>query len=130
MDAVPSPPQLTLRLLPGEYSVAQPEAWPDWLPSEGVVAVMRTAEELSVVCGSQAVPEGVRKEGGWTVVELVGPFPFQLTGILDSVLHPLAQAKIGIFALSTFNTDYVLVKQVDVPAALSVLRAAGHTVLI
>lgn len=75
------------------------------------------------------MPTGVLQETGFRVLEFAGPFAFSLTGILDSVLHPLAQARIGIFAISTYDTDYVLVKNADLDRALATLYEAGHQLL-
>ena len=72
--------------------------------------------------------EGVRIERGWVALKLEGPFPFSMTGVLASFLQPLAEAKIPIFAISTFDTDYVLVKAEKLDRALGVLRSAGHAV--
>ena len=121
------PVSLHIRLLPGHYAVARPDTWPDWLPADGFVSVTRTAGEISVVCEERLVPAGILKETGFRAWEFQGPFPFGLTGILDSVLHPLAQARIGIFAMSTYDTDYVLVKAEDLEKALTALRQSGHT---
>ena len=121
------PVSLHIRLLPGHYAVARPSSWPEWLPADGFVSVTRTAGEISVVCEESLVPAGVVKETGFRALEFKGPFPFGLTGILDSVLHPLAQARIGIFAMSTYDTDYVLVKAEDLGKALTALRESGHT---
>lgn len=127
---------LTLSVLPGVYAVSQlaPNAPLPALPETRAEAgalwsLTRTAGELSLVCQESAVPDGAKVEGGWVALKLHGPFPFDLTGILTSVLEPLRDAAIGIFALSTFDTDYVLVKAIHLPEAVSVLRAAGHTVL-
>lgn len=128
MDPLPS---LTLHVLPGRYAIAQPASWPDWLPATGLVSVTRTAHEFSVICEEGAVPAGVESmkvEAGWAALELEGPFPFHLTGILHAVLQPLAQAKIGIFALSTYDTDYVLVKAADLDRATATLTEAGHRI--
>lgn len=72
------------------------------------------------------MPEGVRVERGWVALKLEGPFPFSMTGVLASFLEPLAEAKIPIFAISTFDTDYVLVKREDLEGAKKTLAAAGH----
>ena len=129
MDPLPSPPQLTLHLLPAEYAVSRIDTWPAWLPFEGLVSVTRTSQEVSVVCETRHVPAGVLAETGFRALEFQGPFAFELSGILASVLNPLAQAGIGIFALSTYNTDYVLVKLTDLPRVLLTLSKAGHKVL-
>lgn len=125
---------LSLRVLPGNYSVSQLPAerpLPDWADGDGFVSIGRTTAELSVVCLSDRVPidcEGLVSEAGWACLELVGPFAFTLTGILVAVLQPLANEKIGIFAVSTFNTDYVMVKHEHLPTAIEALRSAGHLV--
>jgi hypothetical protein len=103
---------------------------PDWLPVEGFSSTTRTPGELSVVCPSAAVPPdlGAPVEDGWVRLELEGPFEFHLTGILAAVLVPLAEAGVGIFALSTYDTDHVLVKDHQLDAAVEALRGAGHAV--
>ena len=90
---------------------------------------MRTPDETSILCDQTLVPAGVQAERNWCLLQLEGPMPFSLTGILAAVLNPLAAAGIGIFALSTFDTDYVLVKQESRDAALAALTAAGHVIL-
>ena len=91
----------------------------------------RSADELSIVCEDRIceehrVPEGVRVERGWVALKLEGPFPFSMTGVLASFLQPLAEKKIPIFAVSTFDTDYVLVKHKDLERAKKALGATGH----
>jgi uncharacterized protein len=120
---------LRFSVLPGTFAVVRlpPDAE---VPEAALVppfhSVTRTPEEISLVCPDHAVPEGARAEGGWAVLVLAGPFPFDLVGILSSVLVPLAAAGVGIFAMSTFDTDYVLVKRESLGAAIAALTAAGH----
>ena len=96
---------------------------------EGAVAgALRTDAELSVVCDEGAVPEGVRAERGWRALRLRGPIPFEETGVLAGLLAPLAEAGVSIFALSTYDTDVVLVKDRQLAAAVGALRAAGMAV--
>lgn len=102
------------------------EAMPAWAARGGFSAVVRTPGELSVVCEEGRVPEGVKAERGWGVIELVGPFDFGLTGVLASVLGPLAEAKVPIFAISTFDTDWVLIPGEHIEKAVRALTAAGH----
>ena len=71
---------------------------------------------------------GVRAEPGWRLLELAGPFGFAETGILASILDPLARAGVGILAVSTFDTDFVLVKDEALEAAIAALEEAGHQV--
>jgi uncharacterized protein len=122
---------LNLCVVPGEYAVCRLEpraAVPDWAWSGEFVSVTRTAQELSIVCASSAAPDDVKLERGWACLKLLGPFDFTLTGILTSVLAPLRDAGIGIFAVSTFDTDYVLVKAAQLEASLNALEKAGHRV--
>lgn len=99
------------------------------LAPAGFCSIVRTRDELSVICGSDQRMPSERSEPGWRLFVFEGPLPFTLTGVLASVLTPLAQANIGVLALSSYDTDYVLVKALHVTAAARVLRAAGHTVI-
>jgi uncharacterized protein len=126
-------PALTLTLLAGPIAVCRLPAdaeTPGWASTRPFVSITRTADELSIVCAEDDVPtdEEIKVERGWRVFKFDGPFAFNLTGILVSVLQPLADAKIGIFAISTFDTDYVLVKADDLAQAINALRLAGHHV--
>ena len=123
---------MTLDVLPGRLAVCRlaPDAplalWMD----EGVVSSLsRTTAELSVVCAEASVPEGVRVEAGWRALALRGPIDFALTGVLVRILQPLAEADVGIFALSTYDTDLVLVKEVQLADAVAALRDAGLDVV-
>lgn len=94
----------------------------------GFLSVTRTADERSIVCAEAVVPGGIRHEPGWLAFRVEGPLDFGLTGVLASLLEPLARAKVSIFALSTFDTDYILVKAAQADTAARALEAAGHTV--
>ena len=89
-------------------------------------ALMKTEEELSVVLPEAQVPDGCLAEPGWRALKVAGLLDFSLTGILASLAGPLAEAEISLFALSTYNTDYILVKSDCLPAAMKTLREAGH----
>ena len=98
----------------------------------GFFCVMRTSDEVSIVCmedicTADRMPEGALAEHGWVALKLEGPFPFSMTGVLASFVEPLADAKIPIFAMATFDTDYVLVKRENVEQAVVALGVAGHT---
>lgn len=122
---------LTLSLLPERYAICRFEPHapiPEWATRANFFTVTRTTDELSITCLEADTPQDVAKcERSWRALKLHGPFDFGLTGILASVLNPLAQAGIGIFAISTFDTDYVLVKAEKLDAALAALQQAGHT---
>ena len=93
------------------------------------LSVTRTADELSVVCEETRVPDNVKAERNFVALKLEGPFPFSMTGVLASFVEPLAKQKIPIFAIATFDTDYVLVSRENLAAALRALAEAGHELL-
>lgn len=98
-------------------------AWSPTVPSTATLySVTRTDDELSIVCSEDEVPEDARVSGYWRAFTIDGPIPFSMVGVLHSVLKPLADAQVSIFAVSTFDTDYVLVKEEQWLAALQVLR--------
>ena len=106
--------RLELSVLPGRFAVCRLEPSspiPAWLPERGFVSVTRTDDELSIVCEESRVPAGVKAQAGWAALALRGPFEFSEVGVLASVTEPLANAGIGIFVISTFDTDYLLVAQ-------------------
>ncbi len=95
---------------------------PEWAAAlTGFSTISRTRDEISIVCNERSIPEGLRCDKGWRGFKLVGQYDFSLTGILKQILDPLAEAKIGIFAISTFDTDYVLVKEGNFEKAKLVL---------
>ena len=123
---------LKFRQLPGTFAVCRlpPTASiPTWAEGASFISVTRTSEELSIVCPANHAPQGGKCESPWTCFKLEGPFAFVLTGVLASFLDPLATAGVPIFAVSTFDTDYVLVKEELTAAALKALGDAGHEVL-
>jgi len=99
---------------------------PEWAWSGPFTSVTRTADELSIVCVADRVPEEHQPKSPWVCFKLEGPFSFSKVGILASVTGPLAESGVPIFAVSTFDTDYVLVEAENVEIALQALRDAGH----
>ncbi|MGJ5820024.1 ACT domain-containing protein [Paludibaculum fermentans] len=125
--------RLKFRHLEGIWAVCRlgaEEEIPAWAGRGRFVSITRTPEELSVVCPAQQVPEGIRVQAGWACLQLAGPFDFALTGILASFLQPLAEASVPIFALSTFDTDWVLIPEEHLSRALVALREAGHELTV
>ena len=123
--------RLRLSVLPGAFAVCRlepTETIPAALLRVALVSITRTAEELSIVCPAEHAPPDARCESGWRCLKVHGPLPFSTTGILASLARPLADAGIPIFAVSTFDTDYVLVEEGQLPRAVDVLRGAGHEV--
>jgi hypothetical protein len=123
------PHKLKFSRLPGSFAICRlsPGAViPDWAPHGKFFSVTSTAEELSVICEEGQVPAHVPREGDWACMKLEGPFLFSETGILAGFIQPLAERAIPVFAVSTFDTDYVLVKNGWLGHALAALRDAGH----
>ena len=123
---------LRLSVLPQALAVsrlAPDAAFPSWGGKGAFRAACWTDEELSLVCDEQAVPTEEKAERGWRALKVAGPLDFALTGILLRIAEPLAQAGVSLFAVSTFDTDYVLVKQEALSNAIRALTGAGHTVL-
>jgi len=121
---------LTLSLLPTRFAVARlpSEApLPAWAIAGQAWSVTRTADELSIVAAEEDVPEGVVAERGWRALRVAGTLDFGLTGILASLTAPLAAARVSIFAISTYDTDLVLVREIQLEAARNALVAAGHS---
>jgi hypothetical protein len=125
---------LRLELLPQGLAVCRldPDApLPAWVLHEGAAlySITRTPQELSIVCDEDDVPPSVaRVEAGWRAFRLEGPIPFEVAGVLASLVGPLAEAKVPVFALSTFDTDYVLVKERDLERAAEVLARTARVV--
>jgi len=120
-----------LELLPDVYAVCRMDRnapAPDWATSGLFFSITRTAAELSVVCRDACVPVGVKNDSGWKVLMVEGPLDLSLTGVLASLTGPLARAGISVFAQSTYDTDYLLVKKEQLAKAIQVLRAEGYEV--
>jgi hypothetical protein len=126
------PLRLQFRWVDGRFAVcrlAPDAALPDWALTGVFTSITRTADELSVVCPAGNVPAEVKAEVAWVCFKLEGPFPFLQTGVLASFLDPLAKGGVPIFAISTYDTDYVLIKEDFAGKAVDALRAAGHDLI-
>lgn len=102
---------------------------PGWALSRDFSSITCTPAETSIVCEEALIPPdsaGIAVERGWVAFELEGPFPFAMTGVLASFIGPLAEASVPVFAISTFDTDYVLIKSDSLRQALTALGEAGH----
>jgi hypothetical protein len=122
--------KLDLQLLAGTYAVSRlspTEPIPEWARGE-LLALVRTPDELSVVSMAASVPEQIQSESGWRVLRIAGQLDFSLVGILAALAGALAQAGIAIFSLSTFDTDYLLVQELELEHAVRALESAGHRV--
>lgn len=122
---------LGLRVHPGRLAVARlspGEPLPPWAepPGDGPLHVVaRTADETSVVVSASVVPRDVRAESDFRALEVAGPLDFALTGILAELTGTLAEASVPVFVLSTFDTDWLLVRAAWLDAAVAALRESG-----
>jgi len=122
---------LTLSILDGAFAICRLDAnsqVPEWAMAGDFFSVTCAADEMSIVCSQDVVPDGVRGERDWRCFRVEGPLDFSLTGILNSLTAPLAAAGVSIFAISTFDTDYLLVNDKDFDRAVEHLVAAGHII--
>ncbi len=120
---------LHLELVPEVLAIARLNSdgpIPEWALRSSFFSITKTSEELSVVCEQDYLPQEVRGERDWRALKVKGPLEFSLTGVLASVSGPLATSGVSLFAISTFDTDYILVKQDKVSRAVSALKNAGH----
>jgi hypothetical protein len=125
-------PTVELEVLPETFAVCRlPSQTPiprSWLEAP-FFSLTRTPDELSLVCAQSQAPEG-KCERDWRCLKVKGPLDFQLNGILASLAQPLAASGISLFALSAYDTDYLMVKAKDLEPAITALEMAGHSVVI
>ena len=121
--------KLKFRWLTGPYAIvrfAADAVVPEWASKGEFTSISRSAEELSIVCPADNLPPDIETQHQWQCFKLAGPFPFSMTGVLLSFIEPLSSNGIPIFAVSTYDTDYVLIQEQWVGAALTALQNAGH----
>jgi hypothetical protein len=127
-----APGAFELRLLADPLTVVRldPDAcMPDWIPAAAeLICIVRTLEELSIVVPAAALPHSVDGEGPWRALRVAGQLSFDLVGVLASLTRPLADAGVSVFAISTYDTDYLLVPVASLERAVAALSAAGHAV--
>ena len=121
--------KIKLKQLEGIYAIAQLsqlDSIPDWVEGDGFINISRTDDELSLVCLEKRIPANVKIDRGWTCFKFLGPFAFNAAGVILTVIRPLSENGIGIFIVSTFNGDILLLKSEDVKSAKKLLVDAGH----
>ena len=124
-------PKLTLSILPNHFAICRlsPDVdIPVWCKNTEFYSITRSRDELSVVCFNENVPLDVEAERDWRALRIQGQLDFSLVGILSSLVSPLAEAEISVFAISTYDTDYVLVREKFLSQTISVLKKEGHSV--
>ncbi len=121
---------MNLKVYTERYAICRlnpDETFPSWTRGK-FISITRTADELSVVCEQDAVPSDIKCERDWRMMQVEGPMDLSIIGVLASLTKPLAEAGINLFAISTFDTDYLLVKVEKLEAAKVALEGAGHSV--
>jgi uncharacterized protein len=120
---------IAMSLVEGNFGITRldkEEAIPEWCLKGDFYSITKTADELSIVCSEDFIPIGVTCEKDWKVLKIDGPLDFSLVGILSSISNVLATQSISIFAISTYDTDYILVKAVDLDRSIKALSKAGY----
>lgn len=123
--------KLLIRLVDAEYAITRLNIGtplPEWLMGPGFWTVSSSREEMTLVCRAARIPPGVQSSGGWRCLRIEQHFSFDVPGVLASVLNPLSEAGVGIFANSTFSTDYVFIMGSDLDKAVAALKAHGHEI--
>jgi len=123
---------LTLKLLKGSYGVCRldnTETIPKWAKESDFFSITKTSDELSIVCAEEYIPSEIQCEKNWRILKVQGPLDFSLIGILSSINTILAQNGISIFAISTYDTDYILVKAKDIDNAIESLTKERYEVI-
>ena len=122
---------LTLSILADTFAICRLGAGEEvtaWALIGDFGSITHTSDELSIVCAARHVPAGVRCDPSWCCLKVEGPLELSLTGVLSSLTTPLAEARINLFAIWTFDTDYLLVKEQNLTRTVAVLSQAGHAV--
>ncbi|MTK13691.1 MAG: ACT domain-containing protein [Clostridiaceae bacterium] len=123
---------LTMKLLKEKYGVCRlgkTQLIPEWAQNSDFFSITRTSDELSIVCIEESIPDNVKCEKDWRILKIEGPLDFSLIGILASISKILAQKGISIFAISTYDTDYILVKNKDIDNAIKSLIKERYEVI-
>jgi hypothetical protein len=124
--------KLSLKILPDRMAVCRLDpaaAIPDWIAEVGFCSITRTEEELTIVCPETHLAPGISSEAGWRCFQVQGPLDFSEIGIIFSLTRPLAANGVSVFVISTFSTDYLMVKDNDLAKAVEALSAEGHRVI-
>ena len=121
---------MNLKVIDADFSVCKVEDYTQVDLNEEFVFTGHTDEELSLVCPTTLIPDNTtERDDGWKTFRIEGVLDFSLIGILSKISTCLAENGIGIFAISTFNTDYILTKESNFNKAIKVLELAGYTIL-
>lgn len=123
---------ITLRTIPGRYGIAklaQDAPVPGWSNGSGLSAVIRADDELTIVCLQERIPDGVTVEPNWRCLRSIGPFTFDASGIVLSIISPLSSQGVGVFVICTFDGEHILVAEQHWEQSLLLLKEAGHLLI-
>lgn len=123
---------LTLKLLDKTYAVcslSEGEEIPVWALNGDFLSITKTEDELSIICEEKNVIQGIRYEGNWRILKIEGPLDFSLVGILSKIANIMSENNISIFAISTYDTDYIFIKQGNINKAVEVLKKENYNVI-
>jgi uncharacterized protein len=123
---------MDLHPIPGRLAIARLDptaAIPEWAQAVApLVSITRTQDELSIVCPEEWVPDSVQRSTGWFCIRVTGPLDLASVGILAALVDPLRDKGISVFALSTYDTDCLLLPEMQRADAITALEAAGHRI--
>jgi len=123
--------QLTIEITQSNYGVcrlSKEQAIPKWAMDSPFFSVTKTLDELSIVCSQNNIPDDIKCEKDWKLLKVLGPLDFSLIGILASISGAIAKKGVSIFAISTFDTDYILVKESSLANAIEALKQEGYSI--
>ncbi len=124
--------RLIMKVIKGKYGVCRLDniaLIPDWSRNSEFFSITKTLDELSIVCPQDNIPNDIICEKDWRILKVEGPLDFSLIGILASISTTLAQKGISIFAISTYDTDYIMVKEKDLASTVNALSYEGHKII-
>lgn len=122
----------TMKLLKDRFAVCRlnnNELIPQWAKENNFFSITKTQDELSIVCSQDNIPDEVKCEKDWSTLKVEGPLDFSLIGILSSISTILAENKISIFAISTYDTDYILIKDSEINKAIDALSDERYKII-
>ena len=123
---------LTMKLLNEKFAVCRlnkNESMPEWVKNSSFYSITKTSDELSIVCSQDSIPSNIKCEKDWRILKVEGPLDFSLIGIISSINTILALKRISIFAVSTYDTDYILVKNKDIDNTILALSNERYEII-
>jgi len=120
---------IKLQIVSGLFGIAQlapDDPLPSWFDGPGFSAMSRASDELTIICAQDRIPDTATVSANWRCIRSVGPFAFDQSGIVLSIIEPLSSRDIGVFVVCTFDGEHIMVSDDDWEASQAILTAAGH----